>query len=323
MSTQLKILLLMVFLSQTAFPQSSGKLSENLKEMDTPNPKNAATAKQRILTSLTFQKNDAEQAMNFYVELFDAARIIDVQRWGKDGPGKEGTIMQALFELNGQVFMCSDSPPVHHWTFTPAVSIYVECETEGELERLFQRLSENGEVAMPLDNYGFSQKFGWVIDRFGVSWQLNLQGEDMKLKIERHFDVAPEKVFGAFTDPEEMIVWWTEDTRFDVDLRIGGHYTITREEGGTTFRMTGEFLEIEKPYKLRYTCAMPDFSPITDSIAITIEPDGKGGSTMIFIQEGEGIDAELKELPEGTVSESEKGWQQGFDLMAAAWAKGQ
>lgn len=131
--------------------------------------------KLQIATFLTFQENNAEQAMNFYVGLFDNSQIVDVQRWGKDAPGKEGTIMKATFELNGKEFICSDSPPIHNWTFTPAISNYVECEDEGELERLFSTLSENGEILMPLDNYGFSEKFGWVEDQFGVSWQLNLQ----------------------------------------------------------------------------------------------------------------------------------------------------
>jgi len=150
--------------------------------------------------------------------------------------------------------------------------------------------------------------------------QKNKNQENMKsLKIERHFDVAPEKVFAIFTNPEEMIVWWTPDTKFDINLQVGGHYTITREEDGLIHRMTGEYLEVDKPNKLKYTCAMPDFSPITDNITIEIESDGKGGSNMIFIQEGEGINAELKELPEGTVSESEKGWQMGFDLMVEHW----
>jgi predicted 3-demethylubiquinone-9 3-methyltransferase (glyoxalase superfamily) len=63
--------------------------------------------------------------------------------------------------------MCSDSPPVHNWDFTPAVSIFVECKDEEELQRLYSKLSENGQVAMPLDNYGFSQKFGWVLTGLG------------------------------------------------------------------------------------------------------------------------------------------------------------
>lgn len=136
--------------------------------------KNKSSEKHLVLTSLTFQKNDAEQAMKLYLSLFDNAEIIDVQRWGAGGPGKEGAIMQAVFELNGHRFMVSDSPPIHNWDFTPAVSTYIECANEDEIERLFSKLSENGEVAMPLDNYGFSQKFGWVVDQFGVSWQLNL-----------------------------------------------------------------------------------------------------------------------------------------------------
>ena len=83
--------------------------------------------------------------------------------------------MKATFELNGNMFMCSDSPPVHDWNFSPAVSNYIECDSETELEKLFSKLSENGKVTMPLSNYGFSQKFGWAIDQFGVSWQLNLE----------------------------------------------------------------------------------------------------------------------------------------------------
>ena len=69
--------------------------------------------------------------------------------------------------------MCSDSPPVHDWNFSPAVSNYVECESETELQKLFANLSENGKVTMPLSNYGFSTKFGWTIFQIGVSLQLN------------------------------------------------------------------------------------------------------------------------------------------------------
>jgi uncharacterized protein YndB with AHSA1/START domain len=166
-------------------------------------------------------------------------------------------------------------------------------------------------------SYAIGQKTETEIE---IEQKNNINPKNMKsLKIERQFDVAPEKVFAIFTNPEEMIVWWTPDTKFDFSLQEGGHYTITREEDGLIHRMTGEYLEVEKPNKLKYTCAMPDFSPITDIITIEIQSDDKGGSNMIFIQEGEGIDAELKELPEGTVSESEKGWQMGFDLMEQYW----
>lgn len=136
---------------------------------------NNTTMKKQIATFLTFQDNNAENAMNFYVELFDNSKIISTQRWGKDGPGKEGSIMHATFDLDGNQFMCSDSPPIHDWDFSPAISNYIACENESEIDRLFSKLSENGTVTMPLNNYGFSQKFGWVIDRFGISWQLNLE----------------------------------------------------------------------------------------------------------------------------------------------------
>jgi predicted 3-demethylubiquinone-9 3-methyltransferase (glyoxalase superfamily) len=69
--------------------------------------------------------------------------------------------------------MAMDSAHAHKFTFTPAISIFVECETEAELDTLYKVLSEGGEALMPLNNYGFSKKFGWVNDRYGVSWQLN------------------------------------------------------------------------------------------------------------------------------------------------------
>lgn len=137
--------------------------------------KNNTVKKNEITTFLTFQGNNAETAMNFYIEVFDNSKIVNVQRWGKEGPVEEGKIMHATFSLNGKMFMCSDSPPIHEWGFTPAVSNYIDCENENELVRLFSKLSENGKIMMPLDNYGFSQKFGFVEDQFGVSWQLNLK----------------------------------------------------------------------------------------------------------------------------------------------------
>lgn len=75
--------------------------------------------KNQITTFLTFQENNAEEAMNLYVDLFDNSKIISIQRYGKDGPGKEGSVMKAEFELNGKHFICSDSFIKHQWNFTP------------------------------------------------------------------------------------------------------------------------------------------------------------------------------------------------------------
>ncbi|MFC4118033.1 VOC family protein [Nonomuraea zeae] len=129
---------------------------------------------QKITTFLMFQKGDAEEAMTFYLSLFDDAKVIDVNRYGPGEPGKEGTLKHATFALAGQEYMCSDSSVQHGFTFTPSMSLWVGCDSEEELERLYTALLDGGQPLMPLDSYGFSTKFGWVNDRFGVSWQLNL-----------------------------------------------------------------------------------------------------------------------------------------------------
>lgn len=139
------------------------------------------------------------------------------------------------------------------------------------------------------------------------------------LKIVRRFNVAPKVVFDALTKPEAMRVWWTDDTTFDIDLRVGGTWTITRTEGDMTFMMTGEYLEVNRPQKLQYTISMPQYSPNSDTVSVDIASDEKGGCEVTFVQSGPDIAEELKALPEGEVSQSEQGWQQGFDLMEEAW----
>lgn len=131
---------------------------------------------QKFTTFLMFA-GQAEEAMNFYVSLFDKSRIISITRYAADEGGPEGTVMQARFSLQGQEFMCIDSPVTHDFTFTPAISLYVACENEGEITYAFKKLAESGMIMMPLAAYPFSKKFGWVQDRFGVSWQLNLGNE--------------------------------------------------------------------------------------------------------------------------------------------------
>jgi predicted 3-demethylubiquinone-9 3-methyltransferase (glyoxalase superfamily) len=106
--------------------------------------------------------------------LFPRSEIRQIERYGTDGAGPEGSVKRADFVVAGQDVICIDSPAHHAFTFTPSVSLFVECDTETELDHVFSRLSENGAVLMPLGDYGFSKKFGWVNDRFGVSWQLNL-----------------------------------------------------------------------------------------------------------------------------------------------------
>lgn len=127
-----------------------------------------------VATHLMFD-GTAEEAMNFYTNLFNDSEIIQIDRYGPNEQGKEGSVRQARFTLCGHPLICIDTPVKHEFTFTPSVSIYVDCESEAELNEAFKQLSEGGGVLMPLDNYGFSTKFGWLNDRYGVSWQLNLK----------------------------------------------------------------------------------------------------------------------------------------------------
>jgi predicted 3-demethylubiquinone-9 3-methyltransferase (glyoxalase superfamily) len=127
----------------------------------------------KITTHLMFE-GVAEEAMNFYISLFAGSEIKQVERYGPGELGAESTVKIATFTLAGQDFICIDSPIKHAFTFTPSISLFVDCESEAELERVFTQLSAGGAVLMPVGDYGFSTKFGWATDRFGVSWQLNL-----------------------------------------------------------------------------------------------------------------------------------------------------
>ena len=125
-------------------------------------------------TFLMFQEGDAEEAMNVYVGLFPGSRIRTLERYGPGEPGPEGTVKRAEFTVAGHEMMAFDSPMKHAFGFTPAVSLFIVCENEAELDAAFARLSEGGQVMMPVDAYEFSPRFGWALDRFGVSWQLSL-----------------------------------------------------------------------------------------------------------------------------------------------------
>jgi predicted 3-demethylubiquinone-9 3-methyltransferase (glyoxalase superfamily) len=126
-------------------------------------------------THIMFQDGRAEQAMKFYVSLFSNSEITSIEKYGPNEPGAEGSIKIATFRIGGHDLLCIDSPVKHDFEFTPSISIFVNCDDEAELKVAFTQLSADGQVFMPLDNYGFSRQFGWVGDRFGVSWQLNLQ----------------------------------------------------------------------------------------------------------------------------------------------------
>ena len=129
--------------------------------------------KPQIKTFLMFD-GTAEDAMNFYVSLFDDAKIISIERYGSAAMASEGTVLKAVFELAGQEFMCIDTPVKHEFTFTPSISLFVDFESDAQISETFEKLADEGQILMPLGEYPFSRKYGWVADKFGVSWQLNL-----------------------------------------------------------------------------------------------------------------------------------------------------
>jgi predicted 3-demethylubiquinone-9 3-methyltransferase (glyoxalase superfamily) len=129
------------------------------------------------VTTLLMFECKAEEAMNFYVSLFRNSRVVSVKRFGPGEQGAEGSIMRGIFSLNGREFICFDSPAKHAFTFTPAMSLFVNCQSEDEVDRLYASLSDGGRVLMGLDRYPFSAKFAWVSDKYGVSWQLNLPSD--------------------------------------------------------------------------------------------------------------------------------------------------
>ena len=110
----------------------------------------------------------AEEAMNFYTSVFDQSEINSVFHH------EDGTVLHATFTLKGQTFMVMDNSNKQEHPFTPAISLFVTCDIEEEINRVFKQLSQDGKILMPLAAYPFSEKFGWVEDKYGVSWQLNL-----------------------------------------------------------------------------------------------------------------------------------------------------
>lgn len=122
------------------------------------------------------QCGKAKEAVELYTSIFPNSAVKEIEYFQAGEPGgNDGDVKQVIFTLAGQEYRAMDSAMGHQFSFTPSMSIFVNCETEDEIDRLFAVLSEGGAVMMPLDDYAFSKKFAWIADRFGVSWQLNLE----------------------------------------------------------------------------------------------------------------------------------------------------
>ena len=114
---------------------------------------------QKITPFLWFD-NNCEEAMSFYVSVFKNSKILTVTRYGEGGPGPKGTVMTGTFQLEGQQFMALNGGP--HFKFTEAISLFVNCETQQEVDELWEKLSEGGTKS----------QCGWLKDKYGLSWQI-------------------------------------------------------------------------------------------------------------------------------------------------------
>ena len=126
----------------------------------------------RAVTHLMFQ-GDAAAAMELYAATFPGFLVERLERYVAGEPGA-GLVKRADVRFQDHALIVIDSPIPHAFTFTPAMSLFVECDSAAELDAAFEALSAGGTVYMPLDDYGFSSRFGWCSDRFGVSWQLSV-----------------------------------------------------------------------------------------------------------------------------------------------------
>ncbi|MGD0191748.1 MAG: VOC family protein [Rhizomicrobium sp.] len=117
----------------------------------------------------------AEEALNYYLSVFPDGKLLESTRYGPGQVGKEGSVATAVFVVAGQTIMCSDSPVKHAFGFTPAFSLFVDCQSEAVFDRVWSALSQECSVFMPPGDYGFSRWFGWLSDRYGVSWQISLR----------------------------------------------------------------------------------------------------------------------------------------------------
>ncbi|MEL7835136.1 VOC family protein [Fodinibius sp. Rm-B-1B1-1] len=162
--------------------------------------------KQKIVPHLWFDRQ-AEEAVGFYTSLFENSQIGETTRYGEAGQEvhgqKPGSVMTIEFKLAGHQFIALNGGP--HFKFTPAISFIVNCELEEEVDELWANLSQGGEPLMPLDEYPFSKKYGWIEDKFGLSWQVILAEGNVPQKI------MPSLMFvgEAYGQAEEAINFYT------------------------------------------------------------------------------------------------------------------
>lgn len=254
----------------------------------------------KITPCLWFDRN-AEEAVRFYTNLFEESEMGKMSRYGKEGYEQhgmpEGTVLTATFSLAGKPFLALNGGP--HYKFSPAVSFFVVCERMEELEQLWNGLKDRGMVMMELDKYEWSEKYGFLTDRYGVSWQLSYgKISDTGQKISTSYMFIGDKLGRA----EEAVHFYAS---VFPDTKIDGVLKFPEEEGELAgkvqhaqFRMLGEtFMVMENALQHEFS--------ITPAI-----------SQMIECETQDEIDHYWEKLSDGG-REEQCGWLQ--DKFGISW----
>jgi predicted 3-demethylubiquinone-9 3-methyltransferase (glyoxalase superfamily) len=180
------------------------------------------------ITPFLWFNNQAEEALNFYVSVFPGSKIEKLTFYGAEGPGKQGTVKSCRFLLMGEEFLAIDGGP--GFVFTPAISFVVNCDTQEEADALWEKLSAEGEVLTPLDHYALLRKYGWIRDKYGITWQLEIMSSSQKImplllftgKQNRRAEDAMVFYAAVFEDAQPL-----EMERY-IDGELGDPYSVRR-----------------------------------------------------------------------------------------------
>jgi len=145
---------------------------------------------QKITTFLWFNDN-AEEAVNYYTSIFKDSKILDVTRYGDAGPGPKGSVMTMTFQLNGQEFIALNGGP--HFKFTEAISLFVKCDSQQEVDELWTKLTSGG---------GSESQCGWLKDKYGLSWQI-VPSSFLKMMVDKDPERS-KRVFGAMMKMKKL-----------------------------------------------------------------------------------------------------------------------
>lgn len=202
-----------------------------------------------FITPCIWYDSEAEEAVKFYSSLFDNSKVNRIIRYGKEGfeyhHKPEGSVMTVEFELNGQSFLALNGGP--DFKLNESISFFVYCESEERINFLYEKLCEGGSINMPLDKYDWSPKYAWVKDKFGVSWQLDIEAINSPQKIVPSLMFVNEKYAlvkeamnhytSIFPDSKILMEYPAEDYLLFAQIKLNG-YLLNLMSGG---KMTHNF----------------------------------------------------------------------------------